>query len=248
MLKNKFKFIDKVLSTEQKKLILDLYDKYQTVILPVGSIAIGLLLLVLVVFPQVKDILGKNNELAKVNQDLTKLQSKVEQLNSVNVESYKENLELSFIALPVDKDIPQAYNQITFLTSTNRLDQSSISFSNANSDPGKLSNFSVKLELLGTLDDLKKFITVLESAPRIMQIKELEYTSGISNQRARINLSLDIFFAKLPDVTATLEQDLPVISGKETELLTRIKDGADGILPGSSGDAPVPEGKENPFE
>lgn len=222
--------------------------KYQPFILPVISVIFCLLLLTLVTIPQLLNLIKSFQTLTDLNSKQSQLEDKISQLQKINKDSYKTNLETALIALPPEKDVPGAVDQILIMLSGSGLSLDGISFDNSTDSTVQTANYAIKLTISGNNSQFRAFIDRTRTSPRIIKINSIETGLGPSNL-LQATISLLVFYQPLPTNISTNNTSVPLTSDNDFKLLERIKDNASTIPTLSQLDITnVPTGKSDPFQ
>jgi hypothetical protein len=110
-------------------------------------------------------------------------------------------------------------------------------------------NFQARLELSGTLSDLKRFVDNIKTMPRVMKLTGIEIVGGRTEQLIQASVTVAIYFQPLPATIGAVDQPIPTLSKKDTEILESIRKniaGAPGLEASGSGSSP--KGKSDPFQ
>lgn len=198
--------------------------KYQNLIFPLIAILVGLAILIMVVVPQALKIPETNKQTDKLRKDLATLNQKIAQLNKVDVNQYKDNVNSSLTALPQEKDVPGAMILIFNLLRNNSLTLNGLSFG-ADTPSNGASVFLVKVDISGTKDSLANLITQLKESPRVVKAETLSTTSTVNSTTMEILIGLNSYFQPLPP-SQTLELSKPVElpTAANIDTLQKIKD------------------------
>ncbi len=226
--------------------------KYQNLLFPVMAILIGLVVLGLVIIPQGLKIPETNSQIDQIRKNVNSLNQKITQLNGVNLDQYKQDLNSSLMALPEDKDIPGAMILVLNLLKNNSITLNGISFSGQEIVAGGSNQLLVKLDVAGSKDSLTNLIDQLKHSPRVMKVETLTTTTSASSTAMQILIGLDTFYQPIPKSQA-LDLDKPVElpSEKNRQTLQTIKEyqaQSLALTAEASSSASVPLGKVDPFQ
>lgn len=225
-----------------------LFLKYQPFILPVISLVFCVILLGLVTVPQTLSLMSAFKTLSELNNQQTELDNKISQLQRINEEEYKTDLETALIALPPEKDVPGAVDQILIILSGSGLHLDGVAFDNSSDATVQTENYAVRLSVTGAMDQLKAFIDKTKNSPRIIKINSIETSTG-PDQILGATISLLVFYHPLPTNVATDNPTVPLLTDSDISLLEKIKENASTIPTLSQLDATnIPTGKSDPFQ
>ncbi|MBU0619069.1 hypothetical protein KKD62_02415 [Patescibacteria group bacterium] len=230
----------------------------------VGALIISLTLLVL--RPQISNIIKLRKEVVVRQERLTKLIEKLSLLQGTSRPEVKRRVEKIESVFPSEKPAVQIINTVSQLA-----EEKGLGFSGLNLAPGELSpnknktaegkkssksrlgasfleaDFTVE----GLQEDVFEFLNSLERAAPIMKIDALSLTLKSSQLasadpdwlEATINVS--IFYKLPPEELGKIDTPLPLLSPEEIEAIAEL----DGFrLFTAFNEAQEPGGRENPFE
>lgn len=231
------------------------FIRYQMIIVPALSGLVSIVLIVLILIPQVQEIfrIQKETEINKTQTGI--LQKKITDLSGQDVNKLRQLVDTTQIAVPPDKDIPGAVDQVNNYLSSNGMVVNNISFSNLGLDLPSGGNFQIKLEITGSMVGLKNFSKQLDSAPRIMKIDGLDMyaTRNVGNIQA--SMSINTFYLPLATSIGGVEDKLPAIAQDEIAKLEKLRASiysapsySSPSTPTSTVDLNTQTGKINPFE
>lgn len=231
--------------------------RHKLIVFPVFSGLTCILVIVFIIFPHILSIIETNKVLDSTREKNDDLNKKLTILKQIDKVVYTENTKTALLAIPADKNVPEAISQVAFLLTSNNLTLDSMVFSGGslNEQPSKdVASYRLTLSIAGEVSSLKDFILKIINTPRLMRITKLEVTGGKASGSVQATVTLDVFFQPLPSSIGNIEQPVSVASADELALLTKIKDYQKNIpllstpnIDGSS-DITGPKGKLNPFE
>lgn len=224
------------------------FVKYQVFILPTVSIGISLLLFVLVIIPQTLSFIGSFSTITDTESKITNLNKKAEILTQVDQGLYRNNINTTLIAFPAEKDIPGSISQLLFLLNSSNLKLGSMGFSGgtANQAGATLNSFQVKLEVEGSLSDVKTFVNKFKEVPRIMKVSGIELSGRAEAVQASITLTT--YYQDLVNDLGDVEKPLELVNDKETQILSQIENYTKSIPIVTTNNVSGPTGKSDPFQ
>lgn len=200
--------------------------------------------------PLLNNLKTTNDTLRQERERLGRLSDKLEILSNLDEESINEKLVVVESALPVGKSIAPLVVGIQNLAGGSNLKIEGINISpgqvstisatiqpeealNTAADSGKSSSqaspeekdtLSLKVSLLGTIDNLKAFLFKLESAKRLTLVNNL--SSEISESKSfKFTLQLSAPFRSIPRLAGDIAaQAIPLISDKNEKTLKLIEE------------------------
>ncbi len=227
-----------------------IYLKYRTFILPTAAILVSLIIVVVVMIPQLLLTLGVYKDIDAVKNKNLILDEKIKALQQLNTEEEKKNINIALSALPQDPNVPGAISQILLLLNNNRLTLDGVSFSVPQTTSSKsltAQSYNIKVDLSGSIDGFKNFISQTKDAQRIIRINALETISGQDPSKIQATVTVSTYYASLPTTIDDIEKPIQVLSQKEKDLLIKISSSPQSTsinLPNISG----PKGKADPFQ
>ncbi len=222
-------------------------QKYQPFVLPVLSVVFCLLLLILVTIPQLLKLLETFKTLDGINRTQSVLNTKLSALKTINQEEYNTDLDTALIALPPEKDVPGAVDQILIMLAGSGLHLDGISFDNSSDRTVPIENYAVRMTVSGDINQLKTLFDKTKDSPRIIKINSIETGTGPTNALGA-TISLLVFYRPLPASVNTDSPTVPLITDSDIKLLERIKLNASTIPTLSQLDvSSIPTGKADPF-
>lgn len=228
------------------------YKKYKILILPSISVLLCFLILFFITLPQYSTLKSTYSKVDEIKQLNAKLADKTLTLQKINSDDYKNNLDSSFIALPLEADIPGIIGQVLFLLSSSGLKLETISFGGGGTAENGVSEYQTRLEISGTQTGLLLFIDKVNAAPRIMKISRLEVSSAGTSSVDRINSSLTVtsYYQTLPPPTLKADQPVDLFNQKDQDTISKIKFSFETVsgVKYSTSSANSAIGKEDPFK
>lgn len=224
----------------------DFYYEYKVILFP-GVVAISaLILIVFVIYPQFTNLLNNRKEQEVLTERLRILEVKAEELQSLSSEDLKQKLNLALIALPIDRDYTTIIGIIQQFASLHNFSLLSMQFGNMSSAK-ESNNFSVDLQVAGPKQKVNELLSDLESASRVMKLSGLDSTtSSDQGEFVTLSLTLDIFYAQLPNAIGAVDSPVQVLTENDVKILNKL---ASMRTSSSVGPANLlPRGKPNPFE
>lgn len=230
---------------EQKK--NPIYQKYEYAFLPTFSAIVFLGLVTLVIAPNVTKLIETNRNIEDLIIRKQSLETKLRGLEQSDPETVKKNIETTLMALPEDKDIPGAINQLLYLVNTNNLILTGVSFTPASGVEDGTSTYQVKMDVTGDLINLRNFVNRIKENVRLLKPDSLEIT-GARFTEIQSTIAVKVYFQPLQNSIGDVEKPLPVITQKDLEALAKIKDSAtiNSQISGVADD--TQKGKADPFQ
>lgn len=240
-----------------------LYLKYRLIIVPIVVALSGLVLIVLVIYPQLHNLISQSSLYDKTQEKSKVLEVKAMELNTIDETDLKKKLNLALVALPEEKDYLEIVNVLQTLTAKSGFSITSLQFGQTGelekSSIGKA--YGVKLMITGPKVAFDTFLNSIEKSYRAMRVGNLEITSSkIGSGAIEASLTINIFYAPLPTNIGSVESPLPRLSDKDETLINNLAKvisiafAQNSVSAQSSSSLPIltgslpPRGKSDPFE
>ncbi len=221
---------------------LSKYTISKIYIYAVPVLVIGLLAIITFVLlvPNVKETIEKNQQITQKKEQLTKLEKKRSLLESIGSSLTQQLLVLADQALPREKEVSTLLTAIENLSAQTHfavdhvvLSPGAISTPSAqvatqkNTQPKELRHGAPVMEVSvngkGNLQELMDFISKLQTSRRVMAIKNLQFTFNTEvPDSLESQMLLNIYY--LPSITeiSQIDEELPQISSTELKLLENL--------------------------
>ncbi|MBI3486398.1 type 4a pilus biogenesis protein PilO [Candidatus Daviesbacteria bacterium] len=223
-------------------------ERYQLLIWPLVGIGISILLLVLVIIPQLLRIWATNQKIETTKDKITTLNQKYDQLKRIDLNEYKQNLNEALIALPLDKDIPSGISQIQTVALNDQIQISGLIVGSGTTTSNPAS-YQFKIEGVGSLDSVKKFIADIQKGPRVMSLDSVELSSGNKEGSVySVNLGITTYSQVQETKLGPLDQPVVNLNDKEIAVLTAIKQSTQNTQIISQNGTTGAKGKSDPFQ
>lgn len=231
--------------------IAGLFKKYKTIIIwSLISAVLSAVLIMLVILPQLVLVRQTDQDLKKNQQKIEAFKKKISDLQSIDENEYKDDLGVTLVSLPAEKDLPAALDQIQILLAKNKLQLSNISFDSSpvsDAASSTTQSFQIKMGVSGDSDSFKSFIGDLRSAPQIMKLSGLSITAS-SGGLSQNSVTLTAYYQAPPKSLGSVDQTISLLSGKDKDLIKTLSSNAQSIPIISSSQTTTQRGKSNPFQ
>jgi Tfp pilus assembly protein PilO len=215
-IKPKFEF--KVLTSNP------IYQNYSLIIIPLISILGCIVIAALVTIPQVFKILDTNQKIDETRAEQLFYKTKIANLQRIDTKLYRQNLDTALIALPPDKDIPSAIGDILNLLSGSGLQLLGMSFNQTGQPIGSLENFQTRVDVLGDVNQLKKFIELSQDSSRVLKIDGIEITSSATSDQIQATFNMLAFYQAIPvSVSVPLNQQVNLLTEADRQVLEKVE-------------------------
>lgn len=168
-----------------------------------------LIVLVLLIYPAIGHITKINKEISDAKVVKSKLETKLEDLNSarINLEAVEADLPTLDLALPLGSDLATYLIKIEAFANKRKLSIEALQFSDVPlSKPSVTSNISTKtfsytITLGGNFTDFQKFLSDLENYIRTSDVKTVNLTKDVVDSKSSSGSDKETVLESL-DVTA----------------------------------------------
>lgn len=228
--------------------IKEIYYKYNIYLIPavVGIVCAGIL--VFVVIPQTLDYFKERTKIEELFNKIGMLNSKTEELKSVDEEAMKKDFVVALTVLPTDRDVPQAMNVLQGLINRSNLVLKSTVYSAGTKNAGK-NGFSFTISVVGSLSSIKNFMSELQNSARVFKVESAELNFQGTGSLVEATMPLTVFYEPAPKTLITTDGTVPKISDSDQELITNLSQSIHQTETQSTVSATsVPLGKSDPFQ
>ncbi len=196
--------------------------KHSRLIIPGIVLVIAILILSLVTIPQFLKLFDTFKTIGELEQKKLFYQRKVSELENLNLPKLRQDLETALVALPVDKDIPGVTGELLVALSGSGTSLSGITFSSAAPESEKVQEYTLRIDISGTEDNLKNFLERVKVSPRLIKLSSIDVGKGSGG-----NLSASIGFVTLyqllPQNIGSVDEDVPQITQPDLQVLSDIE-------------------------
>ncbi len=199
------------------------YKKYRLFIFPAAVVVSCLILLTFVLIPQIGVFL-KNSRLEQDFRTRSEfLNTKVEALEGLDEDSLRRQVSYVLSSLPGEKDFAGTIILLQNIANENGFVITALSLgagSGNKSSTGQ--SFGARLEAVGAKNLLGRFLSSIESSPRLMRVTNIEVSSGRGGDIVDANLAIEAMFTPIPANLGSIDSPLPQISSGEEELISKL--------------------------
>lgn len=219
-----------------------------TFLLPLIAGVIITVVTTLVLIPQVTEY---NKAIQLINDkkaQLDQTNSKIATLNNIRSENYQRYHDIAFRSLPQEPDLLVGLSQVQEIAKSQGLQLTRISFGNISSEAVNNTDYQVKVELSGTFEELKSFMSSINEAPRMMKIGVLELTSTKDPNVYQVVVSISAYYGTA-SANTTPNQPITDLSTQELTLLAKLQSQfEDNLIETLETNEIETEGRLDPFE
>lgn len=224
------------------------YKKYNVFIIPFVAGLVSLLILIFVTIPQIYRLVEYNKEIDRLLINKEQYQAKIKDLNQIDTDQYKQFLSDILPVLPVEKEIPTAISSMLNQLSSAGLTMTSFSLESGNLVKSGAESFLLKLEVSGSISQIKHLIGLKDQSSRLYQIINYGINNSVTNV-SQSNLVVEIFYSPLDtSVKSSPDQKFSALTQEEINLVNRIKLNTQILsVPDTASSSAVKIGKDDPF-
>ncbi|MBI2595849.1 type 4a pilus biogenesis protein PilO [Candidatus Daviesbacteria bacterium] len=226
-------------------------SRYKVMVVPVFSALVCLILIILIIVPHIKSLNETNKLIKDINIRNDTLSKKLDILRQTDKALYQDNFKLALAAVPAEKDVPGAANQLLFLLQSSKMQLDDMNFAisgNAQPSSDKISDYVINITATGEVSALKEFILKVKDAARVMKINQLDITGGRASNNIQVTLTLAAFYQGVPTSIGNIDQPVSSLSTDEEALLAQIKNFQKNTPIIESEEVTGAKGKSNPFQ
>lgn len=222
------------------------YIKYKIFLIPVVVSLASLSIIALVIVPQTIEYFNAHGKISQIEQKKSFVEAKVEELENINESLYIKNLQVAYIALPKDREIPESMLILQNLISEASLNLDSIRVLGTGLGGTAQSSYQLGIVVSGTLSSIKDLFIKLQNSPRIFKVEN--YSVQLSGSAAETDITLTTYFDPTNITSQPPDQQLPRLTDQEQQILTKLSKASQYIPSQESISASVEFGKADPFE
>lgn len=225
-----------------------LYIKYRQFIVPGIVLVIAILISALVTIPQFFRLFETYKTIGQLSEQKVFFQTKVAKLKSIDQNQEQKDLDTALLALPVDKNIPGVTGELLVALSGSGMSLDGIAFSNSPAESEKVEEFTLRMDVTGSQGALTNFLSRVKLTPRIVKLTSLDVSKGKDNKIAA-TVGLVTLYQQLPKNINAVDEAVPEIVDKDTQVLADIRAKAEALPSANSGQtaSSSAKGKLNPF-
>lgn len=228
--------------------IQDIKKLLTTFLLPLIAGLIIIVVTTLVLVPQISQYNNTTQLINNKKSELDQTNSKIATLNNIANESYQKYQQIAFQSLPPEPDLLVALSQVQEIARSLGLQLTRISFGNISSETINKTDYQVKVELSGTFEELKSFMSNINDAPRVMKVGVLELTSTKDPDIYQVVINMSAYYSNTAANTAP-DQSITDLTTPELTLLAKLQSQFEEVPIETLGtDEVETKGRLDPFE
>lgn len=196
--------------------------KYKVLLVPIIVVVLAGVIVVLVTIPQLVGLFNTFKTIDELNAKKVVYQKKAGELERINVEDFRKNLDTALVALPVEKDIPGVMGELLVSLGGSGLGLDGITFSNSPPESDKLQEYMITIDVSGEEQSLRSFLQRVTVAPRLIKLTGIEVSKGAVG-KIGASITFTTFYQALPNAIGSVDEKLPVIGNADTQILADIE-------------------------
>lgn len=226
--------------------IKNFYRKYKLIIWPIIVGVSSIAILVLVIIPQLFAYLSTRTKINEIESKSTHLEVKAADLEQLDEESTRQNLEVVFSILPKDPDVPDAMLALHDVISRSGLILRNTTYRTvAKSD--KKENFLLSVGVAGQMTSIRDFLIQLQESSRLFQLESITARFQRGMTLVEADLPIAVYFDTSAQMAGDFGQNVPKLTEKEEQLLAKLVRVVKQTAVAEDVSS-VPYGKIDPFE
>lgn len=198
------------------------FEKYRMLLVPVVVLVLATAVIILITVPQIIKLFNTYKTIEELGQKRIFYQKKALELESMKIEDFRKDLDTALVALPVDKDIPGVMGEILVALGGSGMGLDGITFSSAPPESDKVAEYAITITATGTEASLLNFFERVSLTPRLIRLATVKIDTG-TNGSLNAGLTFATFYQLLPTNIGSIDEDVPKIDTKDTQLLTDIE-------------------------
>lgn len=233
-----------------KQTLQTFYQKYKIMLFPIVVAVASLSLIVLVIYPQIVKLITNQQAYNDVLQRSKLLEVKASELESLDENQLRSNLDVALVALPTDQDLGGIIGVINKVVGDSGFSTVSLSVGQPSDSKSIGSQFGLKVEVSGLKESLDRLLNNIESSARVMKVSGVEMSAGKTGGISVV-ISIDVYYQPLPNTIGGVEAPLPKLSNEEQAIIAKLASTIPASSVSTSSQTPQtlgPRGKSNPFE
>lgn len=229
------------------KQLLEYYNKYRIIIFPAVTAVAALILIGVIIVPQLFKLIENNETYTTMNNTNTFLDAKAQELTQIDNNALKNKVDLSFLALPANKDLAEVIGLLQKIVADSGLVLASLQFGKDSVVDGQQA-FRVIIEVQGLSTSFAPLMDSIERTYRPMKIDSVEISSPRASLDVTATLNIDVFYTPVPKAIGGLEAPLPKLTAKDEEVIAGLAKYVPQSTAVTTNFVAGPRGRENPFE
>lgn len=196
-------------------------EKYKIFFVPLAVLSLGVLISVLVTVPQFLKLFETFKTIDELNQKKAFYQQKEQELESINQNQFRQDLDTALIALPVEKDIPGVLGELLVGLGGSGMSLDGITFSTSPAESEQTQEYAITINASGEESSLRNFLERVTLAPRLIKLTVIEVSKN-TGTNISASITFVTFYQLLPKSIGSVDDKLPKISQADTQVLSDI--------------------------
>jgi Tfp pilus assembly protein PilO len=199
-----------------------IFLKHSRLIVPGIVLVVALLIASLITIPQFLKLFETFRTIEELNTKKAFYQRKISELESLDIVGYRKDLETALIALPVDKDITGITGELLVALSGSGMSLGGITFGSDTPGSEKVQEYTLKMDVTGSSDNLRNFLERVKLSPRIIKLESIDVSRGKGNLLAA-SLGFVTLYQQLPQHIGAVDENVPQIATTDLQVLADIE-------------------------
>lgn len=216
-----------------------LFYKYRSILLPILAIIISWGIFLEYGIPQIENFLSSQSQVQASEQTLAVMTQNYNTITQMNDASLTHLLNVANQALPTTKDYTAILNDISLAVGKTGVSLSDYSFNVGDISDTVVSktgsSISLSLSIVGTVDQIKNFISILSQQFPLSDIASVSLGGGGTT------IPVKFFYSPAQSPTVVNTSPLPVLSASQKTFLSDLEKNAGGTVI-----SPTPELSQTP--
>src|SRR3989344_6562377 len=204
--------------------LIRLYQVHKLYIFPIIVGLSSLILIIFIIYPQTVKLISNQQVSGEMFNKSQFLETKVQALESYDVDSLKSQVSFALGFYPTDKDIVPILGLLQNLAAESGFSVISMSLSGGGikNQSSKAQSYGVKLEVLGPTQFLPSFLSKIEGSQRLMRVGSVDVTSAGSSKGSSVAIEVDVLYSTSSNDLGSIDSQLPELSQKNQEVIARL--------------------------
>lgn len=222
-------------------------ERYSIYIWPAIGLAFSILVGVFIIVPRIFEIIKTNAALYDKEKLTSNLEKKVDILEGIDLQKYKNDYKYLAVILPAQPDVPSAVSQVQKLAANSSIKINAFSIALPTLESSSES-FQIRIEIEGGIENISKFVTDIKKASRLMTLDRIEVVGKRSSATYTAVVNLKAYFQKQQTLLSPIDQLISSLTAKELEAISVVSQNVARNIGVSEVTTTGPRGKPNPFE
>ncbi|MCL4367043.1 type 4a pilus biogenesis protein PilO [Patescibacteria group bacterium] len=222
------------------------FQQYSFLVIPIVVLVVSVSVVGLVIVPQLLSYLDTQKKISALNDRSTRLETKINDLNSLDSDQMSKDLQILLNVLPTSPAVPETVVSIQGLMSQSALITKNLNFGQLK-QTGDNSSYVLNLTALGQPPQLGLFLSNLDNFQRAVTVEAIRFSN--QGDGAEITLPIDAYYKTVSASKINPEQPVAKLNEKDKTVLQQLYSrSAPLVINTTSENVSVPLGKADPFQ